>query len=1118
MESNFSFLHDRFPVLAKFGQQAETYWQSDANSCLMKIGMMGEAIVNLIYDIDHIERPAQNDAVHRIDYLEREEYITPDLADILHLLRKKRNLAVHENYESIEDCKVLLPMAYTVAEWFYETYGDYQYEHHDFVEPAVIMARQSAEERAAEAKHDEEIAAKAIESAKAERLTRASRQKRSGMAALHRHKSEAETRMDIDAQLQRVGWEADTVNLRYSKGTRPEKGRNLAIAEWPTKQGHADYMLFCGEKMVAVVEAKAESKDVYAVLDDQGKRYPSTIQEADEPYVIGHWQEKNYEVPFTFATNGRPYLEQYKEKSGIWFQDLRDPLNMPKALHGWISPDGIMEMLKRDTQKGNDNLAEEPYDELRDPQGLNLRDYQVEAVKAAEQAVQDGQKAILLAMATGTGKTRTILAMIYRFLKTGRFHRILFLVDRNVLGGQAEDTFREVKLAELQSLTQIYNVQGLSDSAEIARETSVQIATVQSLVRRILYHEGDKMPAVTDFDLVIVDEAHRGYILDKEMSEDEVVYRDQRDYMSKYRNVVEYFDAVCIGLTATPALHTTEIFGQPVFTYSYREAVVDGYLVDHNAPIHIETELSTKGIHYKKGEQVIMIDPDTGELLNGAMLKDELDFDVEDFNKKVITKNFNKVVLEKIASQFDPTERMQGKMLIFAANDSHADLIVQLLREYYDGIAPAESIRKITGSIENGNQKKIREAVLRFKNEQYPSIVVTVDLLTTGVDVPEITTLVFLRRVKSRILFEQMLGRATRLCPAIQKEAFDIYDPVGTYASLEKVSNMKPVVANPKETIGKLLDGLPDEALTDGPVDDKVQKTKQKRLKVRIDNLISRLRRKSKLLTAAQNKDCGADLFLTNEGGNAQQTKSLTDFIDNVQKMTAIKARETLLANREALEELENVHRTRHGIVIDQHEDKVTKVTRGYGEGETRPEDYIDSFTHWIAENRDQIEALKIACTSPKDLTYQDLKDLRKKLSTLNFSERQLSEAFAGGSKSAVTADLISLIRRATIGAATPLKSHEERIKQAVERLLDELRKSPDFTKMQESVLRRIEKFFLADENYVIGMQMFNEDPRFKMKGGLKQHDKIFDGHLSEVIDKLNTYLYDDYDDGGKSA
>ncbi len=854
--------------------------------------------------------------------------------------------------------------------------------------------------------------------------------------------------------------------------------------------------------MVAVIEAKAEYKDVPAVLDGQGRRY-ATVAEGAAPYVVGKWGD--YQVPFTFATNGRPYIEQYKEKSGIWFQDLRDPMNIPHALHGWVSPDGILALLKHDKSEGEKRLAPEPYDELRDPQGLSLRDYQIRAVEAVEQALADGQTSMLLAMATGTGKTRLVLALIYRFLKTRRFRRILFLVDRNVLGSQAEDTFREVKLAELQTLTQIYNVQGIADDAAIERETSVQIATVQSLVRRILYQEGESMPAVTDFDLVIIDEAHRGYILDRDMSEDAALYRDQRDYLSKYRNVVEYFDAVKIALTATPALHTTQIFGAPVFTYSYREAVVDGYLVDHNAPIHIETELSTKGIHYKKGEQVAMIDPETGELLNGAQLEDELDFDIDDFNRKVITENFNREVLKEIAKNFDPTEPSQGKMMIFAANDQHADLIVRLLRELYEGMAPANAIRKITGIIENGNQKKIREAVQHFKNEAYPSIVVTADLLTTGIDVPAITTLVFLRRVKSRILFEQMLGRATRLCSAIHKEAFDIYDPVGTYAALEKVSDMKPVAANPKETFAKLLDGLEEASLA---VDSALC---QKRLSARLGRFTGRLRRKSKLLDTSQDKEAAASLAI--EG---KAPALLTAFINAVKDMQPEQARTVLLANRAAIEALESIHRTRKGIVIDDHTDKVTRVYHGYGEGETRPEDYLESFTTWVRENRDKVEALQIVCTRPQDLTVQDLKILRKQLSALHFTERQLSDAIAGGDGAAVTADIISLIRRATIG--TPLKSHEERIHAAVSRLIDELRHHGKLTKPQENVLRKIEKYFLADENYVIGMQMFRDDSRFRRDGGQPRYDRIFDGHLAEVIDKLNNYLYDDYDDGGKSA
>lgn len=160
------------------------------------------------------------------------------------------------------------------------------------------------------------------------------------------------------------------------------------------------------------------------------------------------------------------------------------------------------------------------------------------------------------------------------------------------------------------TLDSIYNIKGLDDK-EIDRETKIHIATVQSLVKRILYAEGETMPSVTDYDLIIVDEAHRGYILDKEMSETEMLYRNQDDYISKYRAVIEYFDAVKVALTATPALHTTEIFGKPVFNYSYREAVIDGYLVDHDAPHSIKTKLRIEGINYQKGEQLAIYDPTT---------------------------------------------------------------------------------------------------------------------------------------------------------------------------------------------------------------------------------------------------------------------------------------------------------------------------------------------------------------------------------------------------------------------------------------------------------------------------------------------------------------------------
>jgi len=414
-------------------------------------------------------------------------------------------------------------------------------------------------------------------------------------------------------------------------------------------------------------------------------------------------------------------------------------------------------MLDKDIAAANQVLQNTPFDLLRDPDGLNLREYQIRAIEAAENAIVEGKKTALLSMATGTGKTRTILGMIYRFIKSNRFKRILFLVDRTALGEQAADVFKEVKIEDLMTLDEIYNIKGL-DEKEIDKETKIHIATVQSLVKRIIYSDDDTMPSVSDYDLIVIDEAHRGYTLDKELSDDEMLYRNQEDYISKYRTVIEYFDAVKVALTATPALHTTEIFGKPVFTYSYREAVIDGYLVDHDAPHDIHTKLRDNGIEYKKGETLAIYDPNTGEVLNSDELEDDMKFEIDKFNKDVITEKFNLAVFNEIAMDFNPDG--EGKTLIYAVNDEHADLIVTILKDIYSkyGI-DNDVVKKITGSIEGGNKKKILEAIRQFKNEAYPKIAVTVDLLTTGIDVPEIVNLVFMRRIKSRILFEQMLAQ-----------------------------------------------------------------------------------------------------------------------------------------------------------------------------------------------------------------------------------------------------------------------------------------------------------------------------------------------------------------------
>lgn len=1088
MKSNFEFLKDSFPVLENFGELSEKYLYTDSNSCLMKLGMIGETIVNLIFTYDKLSLPYDNTAVNRIDTLYREGLITHDLADILHALRKKRNLAVHENYASVEDGKALIQMAYSLTEWFMQTYGDWNYQSKPFVMPSDSASAVSVDKAAEEAKEDLLMDEASKVAAAAPAVSMDDRRKQAGKAAGRRFKSEAETRYLIDEQLRKVGWEADTEKLRYSKGTRPAKGHNIAIAEWPTdstvgNKGYVDYALFVGTQLVATVEAKAIHKDIPSVIDYQCKDYSRNIRAEDAKYQIGTWG--NFKVPFTFATNGRPYLKQYDTKSGVWFLDLRQPDNVPKAMKGWMSPTGMMEQLEKDIQAKEQALKAMPYDLLRDKDGLNLREYQLKAIQAAENAILNGQQNILLAMATGTGKTRTILGMIYRFLKTGRFRRILFLVDRTSLGEQATDVFKEVKLEDLMTLDDIYNIKGLEDKAA-DKETRIQVATVQSMVKRILYNGEDTMPAVTDFDLVIIDEAHRGYILDKEMGEDELLYRDQTDYQSKYRSVVEYFDAVKIALTATPALQTTEIFGQPVYKYTYREAVIEGYLVDHDAPHELKTKLSQEGIHYKKGDTVTVYDTVTGEITNSELLNDELDFDVDKFNRKVITEPFNRAVLEEIARDIDPeTPEVQGKTLIYAVDDQHADLIVKILKEIYakTGV-DNDAIMKITGSVGGGNKKKVEEAIKRFKNERYPSVVVTVDLLTTGIDVPEITTLVFMRRVKSRILFEQMLGRATRLCPAIHKTHFEIYDPVGVYESLEDVNTMKPVVANPAASFTQLLEGL--EVLQD-----------DRQVKNQINQIVAKLQRRKRNMDSRT-----MEHFISMTGG-----KDPTQFIAELQNSKPEEAKKQLLACKDVFEMLQQT-RPNGGrkLVISDQEDELLSHTRGYGSSD-RPEDYLDAFANYVKTNLNEVAALNIVCTRPKELTRESLKSLRLTLDREGFTTQQLNTAISQMTNEEITADIISLIRRYAIGSA--LISHEARIRKAV----DKLKKAHHFSKQELNWISRMEKYLM--EESVLNVAVFDEDGRFKAQGGFNKINKVFGNQLESIVLELNEYLYDD---GGRTA
>ena len=1075
MKSNFEFLNRYWPALAQIGETAENYLYSDPNACIFKIGLFAERLVQEILVFERMAEPeVDNTHANRIRLLKRAGLLPHEIDNTLYLLRKTRNSAVHAGADSVDEAKTLLSMTYNLAVWFMETYGDWGYIAPNFVMPEEVSHPDFEALIAEQEKKIAELSKQlAAVTTTVSGTTQKERAKQSEKVSSMMNWTEAQTRCLIDEQLQKAGWEADTKNLRFSKGTRPVKGRNIAIAEWPTdsafyKNGYVDYAFFIGEKLVAVMDAKKASEDVASTIDVQVKDYATHIKAEDLKYTVGTWGA--YQVPFLFASNGRSYIEQLRTKSGIWFLDARSSANQPYPIRNWFSPSDLLEKLGQNIEEANEALVVADDSFMTDPTGLNLRDYQIRAINKATEAIINGKPTALLAMATGTGKTRTVLGLIYKMLESKRFRRILFLVDRVSLGEQAMDTFKDVKLKELMTLDQIYELKAIDDN-DINLETKVSVSTVQGLLKRtVLSDTPDLMPGA--FDLIIVDEAHRGYILDREMTEEEILYDNQEDYMSKYKQVIEYFDAVKIALTATPALHTTQIFGEPVFTYSYREAVIDGWLVDHDPPYIINTDFIQNKAKFAKGETLAQFDPNTNELLNGAVLEDELDFDVSEFNRKIVLPDNTRKVLEEISSYLNPESG--EKTLIFAVNDAHADTIVDMLRDIYKeyGIS-YEAIMKITGKTAGGNKKKVLQVIKQFKNNQYPNIAVTVDLLTTGIDVPAICNLVFMRKINSRILFEQMLGRATRLCPEIGKTHFNIFDAVRVYEDLDSTSGMKSVSVS--KTMPELLEDL------FRPSDTSKQPIK--------DRILARLQRKNNHLTVEQKYEVSERLNGSDLKAYVKELKTYTEeaFIERCRKDT------------DFLLWVDNLKGKKRGHYYSDKEDTLLETTRGYGDTE-KPEDYLEAFAKFVNENKDTIEAIRIACTKPSDMTRAQLKELKLALDKQNFTESNLNQAISTVKNEEIVADIIAHVRRAVLH--TPIRNHEEKVKMAFKKLIEE----NSFNKMQLDLLEKIKTYMLHES--LLNVETF-EAPAFKMEGGYARFDKKFAGRLAEIIRQINTYIYE---------
>lgn len=1175
-QSNFVFLKGTDDFLFTILHTAEKNYPDDANTTLVKLRIAGEYVAKHLGKLLNIE--PQDTQYALLQEIANRTPIDESILRIFHKLRSLGNDAVHKYHNDLNDAEMCLRLSFRLAVWYYRLMSNDK----DFAAPLFKLpidkaSSQKAEQEIAElkkllleannnaaqkehksqaeldaqqakviqlegllavleSKEKETLAQNearilALESQLKQKDVELAKLSESERKSFHQQTikqanqtplnlNEQETRYLIDEQLRLSGWETDTENLKYSNGTRPQIGRNMAIAEWPTgvdetgKKGFADYVLFIGLTPVGVVEAKRYNQDVADKLNE-AYRYSRTFDmlayqnelaqlaandEHNQDGILKHVSEmktnqynaSGFHIPFCFSANGRGHSAAVKTKSGIWYRDVRLDTNQPDSLNQWFTPAELQSKLAQQIGKLNSWFKTNP-----DMSDLGLRYFQEDAVRAVEQAVIEGKRSALLAMATGTGKTRTAIAIMYRMIQSQRFKRVLFLVDRRSLGNQALNSFESTRIQSY-TFNEIFNIKGLTDRFP-EDSTKVHIATVQSLVKRVL--QGDNFVGVGTYDAIIIDEAHRGYILDKEQTEGELAFRDQRDYISAYRRVIDHFDAFKLALTATPAAHTSEIFGRPVYTYSYRTAVIDGYLNDYEPPIKINTKLNTQGVCIAEGEQVERLNV-TGDVELDT-LEDEQNFEVDHFNRQIILPNFTKAICGELTKYLDPTS--EQKTLIFCVNNEHADTVVAELHAAFKGQYPDlhhDAIMKITGNSDK-DANKVQELIVKFEKEpRIPNIVVTVDLLTTGIDVPSICNLVFLRKVRSRILYEQMKGRATRLCPKVGKTSFRIFDAVDLYSTLQPVDTMQSVVVRPNVSLSTLVKEISEEETYQV-----IEANDKSFAENSHEQLISKLQR---VIVQAEYQQVRSPEV-------EKAVKSIDERLKNVVPCGFLELAKTLRNEGPKVsaqyfeklptlvEQVEDLKRTINSLrdrpIFSDMPDEVIGVETLFGDY-NKAEDFLEAFDRLVNDNKNKLTALNAVINRPRDLTRKGLVELQEWFDAKHFDESALQVAWYKTTTQEIAAKLVGHIRRASMKNPV-LQPFDARVDHALAKIKSE----NDWNSVQIQWLDRLassikEKVVLDDDVYKIG--------NYARYGGKRKLQEALNDELDDILHKFSEYIWDE--------
>lgn len=907
---------------------------------------------------------------------------------------------------------------------------------------------------------------------------------------------EQKARKVIDKKLEQSGWIVQDV-----KKLNPTASLGVAVREFPTDTGPVDYALFVNGIPVGVIEAKkSEAGENITTVEEQSARYANSTFK---------WIKIEYSIRFAYEATDNL----------IRFTDYNDIKFRSRTVFSFHRPETLERLLANEGTLRNNMKNFPPLDET------GFRKCQINAIRNLDISFSNNRQKALVQMATGAGKTFTAITAAYRLLKYGKMNRILFLVDTKSLGEQAEREFLAyTPNDDPRSFSQLYGVRRLK-SSYIPSDVQICICTIQRMYSILKGEELDESAEETSFaeyasvnnrapkevvynekyppeffDCIIVDECHRS------------IY-------NVWSQVLSYFDAFIIGLTATPDKRTFAFFDENIVSeYPREQAIVDGVNVGEDIFL-IETEITKNGARLMK--QLIEYRNRLSRKKRWMQMDEDVDYVPPQLDRDIVNPSQIRTVIrtfkENLFTTLFPRRKEVPKTLIFAKTDSHADDIVQIVRdEFGEG---NDFCRKITYSAENP------ESVLSsFRNDYNPRIAVTVDMIATGTDVKPIECLIFMRDVRSKNYFEQMKGRGTRtlgkddlqkVTPSAteNKDHFVIIDAVGVTKS--KKCDTRPLERKPSVSMKELMMNV---AL--GAKDEDTLTSLANRV-IRLNNQMNTSERRKFEEKVGESAGKVAENLLNafDEDVIAEKAKAETktkepseEALKQAQKDLIVQAVAPFM-NPDTREFIENVRRSHDQIIDNVNLDSV--LFAGYDtQKEENADHVIQTFRTFIEENRDEILALRIIYSEPyanRAMAVEQLKALYEKLRSKGVTVERLWDCYAIKKPDKVKkgimaqlADLISIIRF-EMGYAAQLSPFADKVNyNFMQWTLKRNAGAVHFTEEQMEWLRMIK------DHIASSLSILPEDldlTPFDKKGGLLAFYDAFGEQYEEILQEMNIEL-----------